>query len=244
MTGFNADATRLVCVSMDDLDRDGFTTAEGDCDDGGPSVHPDTGSGLPVEVLDGLDNNCNGRTDEGFISAGDLVITEVMYDSSQTPDENFEWFEVLNRTDLPINMRRWLIRDEPGSRQEAVVVLGDVIVEPGKFAVLCSNGAAAFNGGVDCDYEYGAFRLANAADEVILEVFASDQAEAGLVVDEVFYDETAGWPAATSGSLNLDPGAFSQDNNDPGNWCNSPSGGPEIPNGDEATPGAPNVPCA
>jgi hypothetical protein len=244
VTGFNADATRLVCVSIDDLDQDGFTVAEGDCDDRNPSVYPDSGSGFPVEVLDGLDNNCNGRTDEGFISAGDLIITEIMYDSSQTPDENFEWFEVFNQTDLPINMRQWLIRDQSGSQQEIAVVLGDVIVEPGMFTVLCSNGAAAFNGGVNCDYEYGVFQLSNLDDEVILEFFASDQAEAGVVVDEVSYDENAGWSAATSGSLNLDPLAFSQDNNDPRNWCNSPNGGPELPNGDEATPGAPNVPCA
>ena len=41
---------------------------------------------------------------------------------------------------------------------------------------------------------------------------------------------------------NCDPNAFFLDNNDPNNWCNSPAGH-EIPDGDEATPGAPNVDC-
>jgi hypothetical protein len=215
-----------------DVDYDGYPS-DVDCDDRDPNVFP----GAP-EIRDGKDNNCdpNGNADEGLIFPGDIIITEILYDSSDVPDEQFEWFEVFNPTDIPINMRSWLLRDQPTSAQDIAVVNNDVIVPAGGFAVLCRTLSANLNGGVVCDYEYGHFNLTNTADELILDFN-------GVIVDEVWYDENNGWPRATSGSLNLDPNAFLLDNNDPNNWCNSPAISPEIPNGDEATPGAPNVGC-
>ncbi len=215
-----------------DADYDGYPS-DVDCDDRDPNVFP----GAP-EIRDGKDNNCdpNGKADEGLIMPGDIIITEILYDSSEVPDERFEWFEVFNSTDIAINMRTWLLRDQPSSTQEIAVVNDDVIVEPGGFAVFCHTLSSNFNGGVMCDYEYGHLTFGNSADELILDFD-------GLVVDEVRYDEDNGWPRATSGSLNLDPNSFHLDNNDPNNWCNSPATSPEIPNGDEATPGAPNVDC-
>jgi hypothetical protein len=197
-----------------------------------PNVFP----GAP-EIRDGKDNDCDpdGKADEGWIAPGDIIITEILYDSSEVPDQRFEWFEVFNPTSIPVNMRTWLLRDQFSSTQDIAVVNDDVIVPPGDYAVFCRTLSANFNGGVVGDYEYGYFNLENTADELILDFD-------GLIVDEVWYDENAGWPPATSGSLNLDPDALMLDNNDPANWCNSPVGY-EIPNGDEATPGAPNVDC-
>ncbi|KPL24234.1 MAG: hypothetical protein AMJ75_04200 [Phycisphaerae bacterium SM1_79] len=214
-----------------DVDYDGYPS-DVDCDDRDPNVFP----GAP-EIRDGKDNNCDpdGKSDEGLIIPGDIIITEILYDSSEVPDERFEWFEVFNSTDIAINMRTWLLRDQSSSMQDIAVVNDDVIVPPKGFAVFCHTLSANFNGGVVCDYEYGHLTFGNSADELILDFD-------GLVIDEVWYDEEAGWPRATSGSLNLDPDAFLLDNNDPNNWCNSPQGH-EIPNGDEATPGAANVDC-
>jgi hypothetical protein len=43
-----------------DVDRDGYTTAAGDCNDNDKTIYP----GAP-EVCDGKDNNCDGTIDEG-----------------------------------------------------------------------------------------------------------------------------------------------------------------------------------
>ena len=49
-----------------DLDHDGFTEAQGDCDDNDGAVFPDQD-----ELCDGKDNNCNGTADEGWDVDGD-----------------------------------------------------------------------------------------------------------------------------------------------------------------------------
>lgn len=51
-----------------DTDADGVTTCDGDCDDDAPEVLPGA-----EEVCDGVDNDCNGQSDEGFDEDGDGV---------------------------------------------------------------------------------------------------------------------------------------------------------------------------
>ncbi len=51
-----------------DADRDGWTVAEGDCNDRSAGTNPDMS-----EACDGADNNCNGVVDEGGACAGDPV---------------------------------------------------------------------------------------------------------------------------------------------------------------------------
>ena len=45
-----------------DLDQDGFTPADGDCNDLNGAQYPSA-----TEILDGLDNDCDGIIDEGFL---------------------------------------------------------------------------------------------------------------------------------------------------------------------------------
>ncbi len=45
-------------INLEDVDGDGFTN-DIDCDDNNPNINPEAD-----EICDGLDNNCNGQTDE------------------------------------------------------------------------------------------------------------------------------------------------------------------------------------
>ena len=47
----------------DDVDGDGVAVVMGDCDDYNPMVSPEE-----VEICNGLDDNCSGDTDEGFVN--------------------------------------------------------------------------------------------------------------------------------------------------------------------------------
>ncbi len=69
--GSNAICDNGMCVPCQDLDGDGFTNCDGDCDDSDPSVHP----GAP-ELCDGVDNNCDGLIDEGACQGSDLCTAE------------------------------------------------------------------------------------------------------------------------------------------------------------------------
>lgn len=56
-----------------DLDGDGYSTEQGDCNDSDPSIYPGS-----VEICDQVDNNCNGTVDEtelGDSFLGDYTLT-------------------------------------------------------------------------------------------------------------------------------------------------------------------------
>ena len=61
ITPTNAPAGEITPTSTPD--GDGWSVAEGDCDDLNWLIHPDV-----PEVCDGVDQNCNGQMDEGVTS--------------------------------------------------------------------------------------------------------------------------------------------------------------------------------
>ncbi len=81
-------------VPPTDADGDGFTEADGDCDDEDPNVHP-----YQTEACNGADDNCNDIVDEGFSDsdgdgAADCVDTEecdgLDNDGDGLVDEDFD----------------------------------------------------------------------------------------------------------------------------------------------------------
>lgn len=75
-----------VCGRTTDADGDGFTPADGDCDDADPNVNPGA-----AEDCDGLDNNCDGAVDEG---PGELSILTSTDDNALNEGDDVR-FEVL-----------------------------------------------------------------------------------------------------------------------------------------------------
>jgi hypothetical protein len=61
--------TAQALIDCADLDGDGISTCDGDCDDAQPLIFPGQ-----TEVCDGVDNNCSGTTDDG---CPELVHAEV-----------------------------------------------------------------------------------------------------------------------------------------------------------------------
>lgn len=70
VTGIDTDGT-LVCTGIDevagnvDADQDGWTLADGDCDDTDPTVNPGADEVFGDGLDDGVDNDCDGLIDEG-----------------------------------------------------------------------------------------------------------------------------------------------------------------------------------
>ncbi len=148
-------------LDVDD-DGDGFTENEGDCDDADESSYPEA-----AEVQDVADNDCDGLTDEDFITLGDVVVGEVMMNPVVASDVTGEWFEVYNRLDFDVQLRNWTVSADDG---DTFTIDGDLLVPSGGQAVLAVDGDETTNGGVTASYVYDRadFALSDDTDTIIL----------------------------------------------------------------------------
>lgn len=65
-------------AQLADVDMDGFTVLDGDCDDDNPIIHPDAD-----EICDEVDNDCDGETDNHPVSGSRWYLDE---DGDGCPD--------------------------------------------------------------------------------------------------------------------------------------------------------------
>ncbi len=79
----NDDEENQEPVETDD-DGDGFSIEDGDCDDDDADINPDA-----EEICDGIDNNCNDRTDEAM--RFDTYYVDADGDGFGDPDSEIEW---------------------------------------------------------------------------------------------------------------------------------------------------------
>lgn len=176
-------------------------------------------------------------TDAGTMSmgttpsaAGQLVISEIMYDPSGT-EPGTEWFELHNpSTTVTYDLLGCVIRDATMSGMSTVAT--SVVLAPGAYVSLARGAMPGFVPG----YVYGSISLNNDTDTLSLTC-------ASTVIDSVTYDEAmaAGWPIAANASLNLSSGSLSAAANDaPASWCLSTAtfGGTDL-----GTPGLANRAC-
>lgn len=202
-----------------------------------PSAEPDSApTSEPDDPDEGLGESPDNPIMAGF---GDVVINEVMINPVSVGDADAEWVELLNLTDMYLDLRFLRLKDN-GVDNYAVdeVYSGSMIMEPNGYLLLCANGSFWDNGGVDCHGTFlyqtfgGGFGLSNTEDEVIL-----------LSVDNVMldrFDYPTGF-AVEGVSMGVDVDfATPNDNDDINEWCEQFG---FLPMGDNGTPNAPNSMC-
>ena len=172
-------------------------------------------------------------------AAGDVLITEIMYDTQAPLDEGAaEWFELYNATDRVLNFEDCTVADNGAN----ATLIGTLLVDPGAYVLFVRDGDPALNGGLEPDALFD-FALNNGGDGITL---TCD----GVIIDTVTFDDGGDFVDAQATSLNLDPGAFdSEDNDAGGNWCLAAAAdryfvGDGITETDHyGTPGDPNPAC-
>jgi len=159
---------------------------------------------------------------------GDVVVNEIMQNPAAVYDSHGEYAELFNTTDSPIDINMWVLRDNDSDSLK--IANGSPLYIPaGGFLVLAADSSSSTNGGFDADYQYGAFYLANASDEVVLLDVA------GTTIDSVAYDNGATFPDPDGASMELkNPG---YDNTVGSNWAEAES---TFGLGDKGTPGDTN----
>ncbi|MBK9757613.1 MAG: lamin tail domain-containing protein [Nannocystis sp.] len=167
---------------------------------------------MPAD-LEGYKPPPNPKLGVEDLKAGDLVISEVMYNPTCNNDD-CEWIEVYNASAQPIDLLGLIIQDDAQDKNKQGKVTVSAIVDPGKFAVLgyktmvswpYPNPPAAF---------YGANpALGNGGDQVFLK-------NSTITIDGM---PAWGNQANNQGhSFKLDPNKLNAVDNDvAGNWCYS-----------------------
>ena len=174
---------------------------------------------------------------------GDVVISEIMYDSSAVSDGVGEWFELQNVSGEAISLKTMVFSDE-GSDSFTLADLGPLDTSPvmpaGAFFVFAKDGDEAVNGGVSATYVYGArMALANSADELII-------SNASGTLDQINWasSEVSNVVDGTSflGADGLDPvgATITRSADGDGSWC---AGDAAYGDGDLGTPGVENPNC-
>ncbi|MEY3213895.1 MAG: hypothetical protein RIT28_4376 [Pseudomonadota bacterium] len=215
-----------------DCDGDGYDTdavKDGDdCDDTDLSVNP-----TAKETRDAADNNCDGLCDEGLLSYGDLVITELMQDPKTLKDNEAEWFELYNASGADILIcGGWSVYD---SGTDSHTFTSEVFIAAGAHALFLRNADSKKNGGLTGDYTYGSdITLDNTDDELFVEFD-------GLIIDELEYNSgREDWSNAMSQgfSMQLSANVYGAlDNDDSLNWSKGTS---NYEKDNKATPAALN----
>ena len=153
-----------------------------------------------------------------------IVISEIMINPSAVSDSYGEWFEVVNMTDMTINLQGWTIKDGDENGHIINNIGNTLLISPGEYIVLSRNNDFSINGGLISDYVYEGISFSNSEDAILL------MNVEGEIIDEVQY--TNSWPILSGSSIEIHD--LNLNNNDNSNWFSATS---TYGDGDFGTPG-------
>jgi hypothetical protein len=213
-----------------DLDGDGYTTCNGDCDDDDASVNP----GAEEDPSNGQDDDCDGITDESAWQEGSLRIVEIMNNPLRVGDPKGEWIELFNATADDLDLYGLELASSDG---DSHVITESLILEAGGYAILAINGDPSSNGGVSADHIYSNVFLSNESDDLSLVMD-------GLTVDSLSWDNGATMPDPDGASIMLDPWGYTNGATGPDKsyWCSASTAWAE--GSDLGSPGEENELCS
>ena len=160
--------------------------------------------------------------------ADDLVITEIMYNPKIVNDSKGEWFEIYNPTNQEFDLQGCIFKD---NGKDDFTISEQLLIQPQKYLLLGRNNNTSENGGMQLDFTYSGFTLANTEDEII--IVCNEQE-----IDRVEYSKEKSFPDKEGYSISL--ADFKLNNNLGENWCLSTS---SFGQGDKGTPGKKNDSC-
>lgn len=168
----------------------------------------------------------------GTISAGDLLITEVMANPYLASDTYAEWIELYNTTTETLDLKGLVFRHEASDPTTVHTIAQTILVSPGAYVVLGKSADTGANGGVSVAYVYPPeIGFTNVGDYLAIE--RADQ----TIIDHMFWEADAPLGA----SLTLDPNFYDASLNDDGShYC---PGTTLLMSGDRGTPGKANDAC-
>jgi hypothetical protein len=157
---------------------------------------------------------------------GQLVISELMIDPATLSDSNGEWIELYSAASEPFDLRGCEL-DDGGKSAHAIAT--SLRIEPHAYITIARSTQPGFTPSF-----VSSLSLTNSADSVALRC-------AGVEIDRVRYDKSAGYAIESGASLALDRSHLDAvDNDRADSWCASrDSYGPE-----RGTPGRENPSCS
>ncbi len=196
------------CAVVDDLEDCSCATGYlGDycdaCDTANGFVEFPVGSGTCVENT--------------LVQPGELVITEIMIQSTLTPVENGQWFEVVNMTG--VTKRLAGLSFVANDARVDIPTDSPAVIAPNATMLVAKSNNPGVNGGlatVD-------LQLSGMALEIMTGTLRIEHTDGGLLIDEVTWDTT--WNHQNHRSLTLSPAALTsatpadQLNDNGDHWC-------------------------
>ncbi len=240
-------ATSGTVVMMNAGDDSGTPTMTGtEMDSNPPEVvggSDDATSGAGASMSDGTEGGATagmgGQAASGARDpqAGEIIISEFLYDSLATQDRLGEWIELHNPTSDDLSLETCVLKD---AGERGALALTGYVISAGGYLVFAGSIDTTLNLLNNVDGAFS-FTLNNTGGDTI-NLSCGANAEARTVIDEVVYDISDRFPRAVAASLQRSGNQLTGAASEETVWClgETEYTGEPIHYG---TPGQPNTIC-